>query len=297
MSISGRCRAAQRRAPHPEQGKGPELPEGRICPSMAAKMNARGVGNPRRLGTLRASLLCVLSILAVGTMGCPRAAPGPVPRFFIWSWERPDDLAFIDPSRVGVAFLAATIRLEADEVRIEPRFQPLRVPARTWLLAVVHVEGPGRGPSQGSEGWNQMLECLVDTASLWTVRGLQINFEATVSQRAFYRDLLNALRPRLPSDLPLTINALASWCLDDPWISDLPVDEAVPMMFRMGREAAAVRASLAAGRDFGPGICRFSVGVSTDEPVPAVPQGRKRFVFNPEPWTKSTLRQAWETLR
>lgn len=260
-------------------------------------MNDCAIGDPQSHGTVRASLLCVLSILVAATMGCTRAAPGPDPRFFIWSWERPDDLTFIDPSRVGVALLAATIRLEANEVRIEPRFQPLRVPAHTWLIAVVHIEGPGRGPSQGSEEWNQMLECLVDAASLRTVRGLQINFEATVSQRAFYRDLLNALRPRLPSDLPLTINALASWCLDDPWISDLPVDEAVPMMFRMGREAAGIRASLAAGRDFGPAICRFSVGVSTDEPVPAVSQGRKRFVFNPKPWTKSTLRQAWETLR
>jgi hypothetical protein len=239
----------------------------------------------------------VLVLLAAATVGCARPARAPVPKFFIWSWERPDDLTFIDPDRVGVAFLASTIRLEPGGVRIAPRLQPLRVPARTWLVAVVHIEGPGRGPSEGSVGWDRMLDCLTDAASLGKVRGLQIDFEATSSQRQFYRALVRALRPRLPGRLPLTITALASWCLDDSWIRDLPVDGATPMLFRMGREASVIRAELARGRDFGPAKCRCSVGVSTDEPVPVVAHGRTRYVFHPASWTESSLQEAWETLQ
>jgi hypothetical protein len=297
MSISGRCRAAQRRAPHPEQGKGPELPEGRICPSMAAKMNARGVGSPHPCATLKAPVLIALSILALATVGCNRSVPSPGPQFFIWSWERPDDLTFIDPGRVGVAFLASTIRLEPNGVRIEPRLQPLRVPRRTTLIAVVRVEGRGRVPGEGSDGWDRMLQCLIDAASLRAVSALQVDFDATVSQRAAYRAILCALRARLPRNFPLTITALASWCLDDPWIRDLPINEAIPMLFRMGPDAGAVREVLAAGHDFGPAMCRLSVGVSTDEPVPAVPRGRRRFVFGAGPWTQSTVSQAWEAFR
>ena len=35
--------------------------------------------------------------------------------------------------------------------------------------------------------------------------------------------------------MPLTITALASWCDGDDWIDGLPVADASPMLFRMGR--------------------------------------------------------------
>ncbi|HKX29107.1 MAG TPA: hypothetical protein VJ302_15540, partial [Blastocatellia bacterium] len=37
------------------------------------------------------------------------------PRIVLWAWERPENLEFIDPGRIGVAFLARTIRLELNE--------------------------------------------------------------------------------------------------------------------------------------------------------------------------------------
>ena len=37
-----------------------------------------------------------------------------VPLLVLWAWERPEDLRFLDPIRVGVAFLAATVRLWAE---------------------------------------------------------------------------------------------------------------------------------------------------------------------------------------
>src|SRR5436189_297554 len=74
-----------------------------------------------------------------------------------------------------------------------------------------------------------------------------------------------------------------------PWIADLPFDEIVPMVFRMGPEGEVVRQQLAAGGDFRLARCRDAIGVSTDEPLPRVPGRRRRYVFDGGP--ASTERQ------
>lgn len=244
----------------------------------------------------RAGAVCpVLAACTVAlAVSCGRTTSPAGPQVFIWSWQRPEDLSFVDPERVGVAFLASTVRVDRQRVEVLPRLQSLRMPRGTSLIAVVRLEVTGTGPSDGSEEQETVLRRLVDVASLPHVGGLQIDFDATSSQRACYRSLLVALRPRMPAGVGLSITALASWCLDDPWIEGLPVDEAIPMLFRMGRDGPSIRAALAAGRDFRPEMCRSSVGLSTDEPGSAFPSGRRRFVFHAAPWTQAAVRQVLE---
>src|SRR6266542_893708 len=62
------------------------------------------------------------------------------PRTMLWAWERPEDLSFIDPREVGVAFLAKTLRLQGKQLLVRPRMQPLKVPPETMLMAVVRIE-------------------------------------------------------------------------------------------------------------------------------------------------------------
>jgi hypothetical protein len=94
------------------------------------------------------------------------------------------------------------------------------------------------------------------------------------------------VRAQLKPGVPLSITALASWCEGDTWIRSLPVDDAVPMLFRMG---AGERWD---GREFRPAACRSSVGVSTDEPREMLPRGRRVFAFSPHSWTESAYRDA-----
>ena len=63
-----------------------------------------------------------------------------VPRLVLWAWERPEDLRFLDPQPVAVAFLAGTVELRHAEMGFRPRLQPLHVSRRMKLLAVVRVE-------------------------------------------------------------------------------------------------------------------------------------------------------------
>ncbi|MEK6335749.1 MAG: hypothetical protein AABM67_12535, partial [Acidobacteriota bacterium] len=95
----------------------------------------------------------------------------------------------------------------------------------------------------------------------------------------------------LPSHVGLSITALASWCAHDNWLSDLPIDEAVPMLFRMGVEEKQFTNRLESGEDFNAAPCKQSYGVSTDEPRANLSRDRRLYVFNPNPWTESSVRR------
>ncbi len=216
-----------------------------------------------------------------------------VPSRVLWAWESPQDLRFLKGD-VGVAFLGGELHLEGQGARWVARRNPLLVPPETHLMAVIRVE------THGAELTADQAEAFLDRAvgllKLPRVKGLQVDFDARDSERAFYADALKKLRERMPADMPLSITALASWCLDDGWISQAGlsgiVDEAVPMLFRMGPEEARIRSRLARGEALKEPLARFSAGVSTDERLPR-PRGRRRYyVFHPGSWTVD----AWDRI-
>jgi hypothetical protein len=214
-----------------------------------------------------------------------------MPRVILWAWERPVDLRFINPSETGVAFLARTIQLRADEVVVRPRLQPLDLPDGTRVIAVARVEMDSkRKPDLSDQQRGELAKAIADLAQLPSVSSIQIDFDALRSERKFYRDVIFAVRKQLPETVSLSITALASWCSDDDWISDLPIGEAVPMLFRMGPDRRQIRNRLASGEEFPARPCRNSYGVSTDEPLQGLSPVRRLYVFNPDPWTETTVR-------
>jgi Protein of unknown function (DUF3142) len=252
-----------------------------------------------------------------------------LPSVIFWAWERPEDLRFLRPQQAGVAFLAKTILLPspaggtggtnsiADFV-VRPRLQPLRVATGTPLIAVVRIEAPpvGRSPAaepvMSFEAREKIASEIAVLQAIPSVRAVQIDFDATAGQRAFYATLLQDVRGKLPTGVSLSITALASWCLGDPWLAQLPpgtIDEAVPMLFRMGVDTSNVARFLRSGEKFPVAACRNVLGISTDEPLSrdllarrlfAIPKsGREKrvYVFAPRPWTASTanaILQEWK---
>jgi len=211
------------------------------------------------------------------------------PRLMLWAWERPERLGFIDVNRVGVAFLSRTCVIEGDRVVVRPRMQPLRTPPGTALMAVVRIESSRRSPPRlGAGQMDGLVRMILQAARMEGLRGIQVDFDARASQRRFYRELLERLRTALPDSMALSITALASWCIYDDWISDLPVDEIVPMVFRMGADADRVRSHLAAGAGFTCRSCRRGVGVCTDEPWPTLPGRMRVYVFHPGAWSRKS---------
>jgi hypothetical protein len=206
-----------------------------------------------------------------------------LPRVFLWAWERPEDLRWLDTRAVGVAFLARTVCPREDGVAVRPRMQPLLVSPDAVLMAVVRVESGGHGAGADVP---RTARAIAGAVSLPGVRALQVDFDAVASERAFYRALLTELRRLLPAQIPLSITALASWCEADGWMSGLPVAEAVPMLFRMGPDRYSP------GSDFRDDLCRSSVGISTDELPSRIPSGRRVYVFDPRAWTPDHVQAA-----
>jgi hypothetical protein len=220
------------------------------------------------------------------------------PKLFLWAWERPEQLDFINPQEVGVAFLAKTIYLREEQVIERPRMQPLRVPQGTTLVAVVRIEAVRDAPPVLSDAQlAETVAALLEAATAPNVSALQIDFDAAVSERQFYKNLLQDLRPRLPRAMPLSITALASWCIDDNWLDGLPVDEAVPMLFRMGIDERRIKSYLSEGGQFRSPLCRLSKGISTDEQVKLVSMGARTYIFHTQAWTAISVRRATERNR
>jgi hypothetical protein len=222
-----------------------------------------------------------------------------LPPTILWAWERPERLDFIDLEKVGVAFLAKTIYLRGDRVVSRPRLQPLSLPPGARVVAVARIESehstdyskqPVLSPAQITE----TASTISELGNLPNVVMVQVDFDATTSERAFYRELLTRLRLKLPPSMPLSITALASWCKGDNWLEDLPVDEAVPMLFRMGIERKRFLSEQAAGEAFASKLCRSSAGVSTDEPLAQLPQVQRLYVFNPRVWSPDALNKIME---
>jgi len=245
------------------------------------------------LGALAAALLAV----NLASLGWKKIRPpDPLsdhPRVFLWAGERPEDLQFLDPREFGFAVLGKTILLRGDAVSVRPRLQPIRIPRNSRVIAVARVEVERSEPLR--LGPEQRASLVREIGVLSTVPGvsaIQVDFDAAEPERALYREVLQELRRRLPASTRLSIAAPASWCIYDDWISRLPVDEAVPLLFRMGPGRQRIVRYLESGGDFRSTLCRHSLGISTEEPLARWPAGRRTYLFHPQSWTAESVKAA-----
>ncbi|MBF0285330.1 MAG: DUF3142 domain-containing protein [Magnetococcales bacterium] len=238
--------------------------------------------------------LILAGLLSVGLSGdrpWRGRSPLVMPAMMLWVWDHPQDLNFIDPQKVGVAFLAERIFLRGDRVEMIPRGHPIFMPPGTVRVAVVRIEAASDAVLS-LEQRREVADAVLSVQRHARLSGIQVDFEAVASHRPFYRALLNDLRRRWPTDLAFSITALASWCQEKKWLDDLPADEVVPMFYRMGEDAGReLRRHFANGGEFRQPICRNPMGLSIDEPRPPHRPGRRLYWFNPKPWTPSVWRQ------
>jgi hypothetical protein len=157
------------------------------------------------------------------------------------------------------------------------------------LIAVVRIEAQAGNADLSEPSLPKKLAGIITDS--WPDRrpsALQIDFDARQTQRAFYAALLQELRRRLPPDMPLSVTALASWCAFDDWIGKLPIDEAVPMFFRMGPDHPP---SDSPGWNYPirEPLCRGAAGVSADEAWPKLESGTRLYIFHPRAWNLVAL--------
>jgi Protein of unknown function (DUF3142) len=243
-------------------------------------------------------VLIIASAFLIVTFSCQRKTRNRLdeshfPPVVLWAWERPEDLRGLDANRFAVAFLAQTLVLKGDDLVFNPRRQPLQVSPDTKMMAVTRIESSkvtGERAALSEAQKQKLVSLVIKTAQLGNVSAIQIDFDAASSERDFYKSLLQNLRAQLPDKMPLSMTALASFCIGDRWLRDLPVDEAVPMIFRMGADDRSIENALAGGDDFREPLCRQSYGVAIDEPLEMKRDPTRRlYVFNNRSWTQNDI--------
>jgi hypothetical protein len=222
-----------------------------------------------------------------GRVQAAEARDAALPRRMVWVWERPEDLHALDPAVVGVAVLEETVRLGAGMV-VVPRRQPMVLPEGIVRVGVVRIEAlPGLAAHLGD---TQMLRGvvaeLVGVARRPGVAALQVDFDARQTERGWYRRLLKGVRREMPEGMPLEMTALVSWCSTDDWMGDLPVNQAVPMFFRMEPDRRRMRLEGDPAYAVREPKCTGSVGVSTREPWPEGARGKRMYVFANGGWAE-----------
>jgi hypothetical protein len=213
--------------------------------------------------------------------GLPLTRMSTLPRLTVWAWERREDLRALDTHTFAVAYLDQTLTLGLN-VTAQPRRDPIVFPAAAIRIPVIRIEAP-RTAVLDEENRRQLVRALLATAHEPAISALQIDFDATLSQRPFYRALLADLRHQMPPNLPLSITALVSWCSWDSWLHDLPVDEAVPMFFRMEPDHRRAPPNADDFRIREP-LCQSSAGISTTESWPSDLAGKRVYVFSDRGW-------------
>ncbi len=240
-----------------------------------------------------AALICSLGIRS-DTVPEPQGRLAGLPRVTLWAWERREDLHAVDARRFAVAYLDRTLTVGIT-VESQLRRNPVVIPTAATRIPVVRIETT-QSTLLNDENRDEVVRDLILAARKPGIAALQIDFDATKSQRQFYRDVLVELRRGMPADLPLSITALASWCSYDDWLHGLPIDEAVPMMFRMEPDRYRAPAGLDDFKTREP-LCRFATGVSTSEPWPANLAGKRIYIFPDHGWQMDSPTEMEQRLR
>jgi hypothetical protein len=232
-----------------------------------------------------------LLLLALPALASCRPAPASPPTFILWAWERPEDLRFTGDA-AEVAVQTGFVELAGDAIMARGRRFPLKVAAPPGT-AVVHVQID----HERALIWTPRLRAraaaiVLHYANAIPAPRVQIDFEVRASERQVLLDLLADVRRGLPRSKLLSMTALASWCDTEGWLERAPVDEVVPMLFRMTVGGEALRKRLAAGGDFRNPRCRAALGVATDSPIVRAPPGRRVYLFNPRSWTAADFGKA-----
>ena len=230
----------------------------------------------------------IVALLALGAAcrSVKDRLPG-FPALVLSTQDKPDNLTFIEPDQAGVAYLAKTIYLQDGQISSVPRTQPLQVGPSVPLIAVVRIEHMGGEPAEPGGVSNEIAAVL----SRRQIRALQIDFEASDEDRGLLCKSASgctAAHPTVGSGEE--IPAAPSWCGANSWLKTLPITAAVPLFYRGGNPATAQKERLAEP------FCRSAIGIASDQVSLPLPEHRRVFVFQPQPWTQADYERVRKAL-
>jgi hypothetical protein len=214
-----------------------------------------------------------------------------------WIW--PDSLGPKTgvPSREGggppyqeAAVLVESFVLRAHGIERGARRAPLPLPKGVRVVPVIHVESAPDAPDQFTARQREVLLNAVVRQASTAIRQsgwVQIDFEVPLRQRPAYQSWVKSVREALPPTVKLSVTALAHWCAQGDWLDQLPVDEVVPMLYRLGSDSTRWRQRFADDDRTLARRCRAgALGFATHEPPPSALWARtvRAYWFDENRW-------------
>lgn len=220
----------------------------------------------------------------------------------IWAWDRFDDLSFLKDD-TSVTSYAGTFYLRDNRSIFKARTKDLVCPKETLRFPSFRIESVSKIDPEYEDS---AIEGICQTIKQYfrahseCQRMVQIDFDATQSERELYKRLLAKLRQTLlssqnTSDVKISITALASWCLKDKWMQNLDVDEIVIMLFSLGPDKEDILTLLKDNNLDTGNKASTAIGISANEPqtnealkiLGIINDASKVYIFQSLPWTKN----------
>ena len=212
------------------------------------------------------------------------------PKVFLWEWQNQNNLDFVDAEKAGVAYLSQTLVVNRQSITLYPRRKRLKVNPATYLVAVTRIESWPRNSGFSSKQISQVARMIARTSRDRDIKGIQIDFDARPSERKFYKAVLTKLRAEIPREMTLSITVPVSACFGDSWIKDLPIDEAVPMSFRVSDDEGKIGARLSRLKSITQPLCKKSIGYSFKGSFKVqFSRDRTNYYFASQPWRSEDL--------
>lgn len=214
-----------------------------------------------------------------------------------WVWERPENLYFVKDKNIGFAYLAGTVTKTDKNLEYYSRRQPLRIPDKSNTISVVRIEDRSTNHIFEDKYLPEISDYVVKSCIEKTSNtACQIDFDASESEIEFYKKLVVSVREKLPKEMKLSLTALVSWCVNDKaWFDELPIDEVIPMFFRLGKDENLYWQKIKEGSLKINSVCQKSVGIATDEPVPnkVYLVNKPIYIFNNVYWSPAN----WDIIK
>jgi hypothetical protein len=226
------------------------------------------------------------------------------PKLMVWSWQHNDDLSYLDPAKVGVAYLVGRFVITGEKIAFDRSYSQIKLPVGVYREAAVRLEVRDLDARKTEEIADNLSTMIISRAlaNPHPLAALQVDFDARLSDREFYSLLLHKLRAKLPASIRLSMTALASWCLGDNWLSaaHLPVDEVVPMIFSLGLGKHEVTQWLVRSNTLSPQLFggRLAPGLSLNEPRffgllgARLSQYNRIYIFSSRGWNRASFQKA-----
>ena len=200
--------------------------------------------------------------------------------YYLWTWERSDDLSFTG-SEQTIAPLIATLIQVGNDVSLKPRRNPFKTRINAKILPVFRIE-TYKTQSLNVAVCTQYLLGMIKSNHYTEI---QLDFDARKSQRDSYKELIDSLKKQMPS-LKISITALASWCVDDGWIEELDIEYAVPMLYRMGEDTNKIMHSFSFDLAWPVKKCQRNVAFEVQRMFVKPKRNAKVFLFNNKAWSE-----------